>query len=116
MRNQNSKVRVIKRKLSKCKDVCRSYSSLQLAYADELEANDEVLEFSCNVLLRDLELNGSYTTDFLITMKNGDMSVRECVERSKIAKPLNLKLLDASRSYWLHRGIHDWGLVIDGDT
>ena len=30
MRNKNSNVRVVKRKLNKCKDVCRSYSKLFL--------------------------------------------------------------------------------------
>ena len=40
MRNQNSKVRTTKRKLSKCEGVCRTYSALQYAYADILEKND----------------------------------------------------------------------------
>ena len=113
MRNQNSKVRVTKRKLSKCKEVCRTFHPLQYAFADVLEQNPEVAEFRCNVPLVGLEMEGTYTTDFVITKTNGDTAVRECVLRDKISKPLNLKLLDASYSYWLRRGVCDWGIVVN---
>lgn len=89
MRNQNSKVRVTKRKLTKCKDVCRTFSPLQYAFADMLVQNPDVSEFRCNVPLVGLELDGVYTTDFVITKLNGDIAVRECVLRDKISKPLN---------------------------
>ena len=36
--------------------------------------------------------------------------VRECVEEKYL-----VKLLDASRTYWLRLGVQDWGLVIDGE-
>ena len=42
MRNKNSNVRVVKRKLNKCKDVCRSYSNIQFSYASLLEKDDTV--------------------------------------------------------------------------
>lgn len=115
MRNQNSKVRVTKRKLSKCKEVCRTFHPLQYAFADVLEQNPEVAEFRCNVPLVGLEMEGTYTTDFVITKTNGDTAVRECVLRDKISKPLNLKLLDASYSYWLRRGVCDWGIVTNAE-
>lgn len=116
MRNQNSRVRVTKRKLSKCKDVCRTYNDIQFAYADILEKDNLVIEFCCNVVLSDIELDGTFTTDFLITKTNGDLYVRECVRRDKITKPLTIKLLDVSRTYWLRRGVEDWGIVIDETT
>lgn len=116
MRNQNSRVRVTKRRLSKCKDVCRTYNDIQFAYADILEKDSLVIEFRCNVVLSNIELDGTFTTDFLITKINGDLYVRECVRRDMISKPLTVKLLDASRTYWLRRGIEDWGIVIDETT
>ena len=58
-------------------------------------------------------MEGDYTTDFLVKMKDGTFIVRECVYRSRITKPMNYKLLELSRSYWLHRGIVDWGCLIN---
>ena len=39
--------------------------------------------------------------------------VRECVFRKFLTKPMTVKLLDASRDYWLKHGVSDWGVVID---
>ena len=116
MRNQNSKVRVTKRKLSKCHEVCRTYTPLQYAYSNILERDESVAEFQCNVLLEGLEIEGKYTTDFIIKKNNGDIAIRECVLRDKLSKPLNIKLLDASHTYWYRRGVLDWGIVIDAET
>ena len=41
--------------------------------------------------------------------------VRECIQRDKISKPMNIKLLDASRAYWLNHGISDWGIVTNAE-
>ena len=41
--------------------------------------------------------------------------VRECVEEKYLMKPMTVKRLDASRTYWLRLGVQDWGLVIDGE-
>ena len=59
-----------------------------------------------------------YTTDFRITRQDGTQYVRECVERSYLTKPkpLTIKLLDISRSYWLARNIKDWGIVTDAES
>lgn len=111
MRNQNSKVRTTKRKLQKCEGVCRTYSALQYAYADILEKDDSVVSFRCNVILTDFQEDGTYTTDFVITNDKGEMAVRECVLRDLMGKPKNVRLLEASRRYWLKRGITDWGIV-----
>lgn len=54
-----------------------------------------------------------YTTDFVCVKVDGDLMVRECVFRKHLMKPLTVKLLDASREYWLRHGVTDWGLVID---
>ena len=113
MRNKKSNVQTIKRKLSKCEDVCRTYNDIQYAYAVLLEEDSLVEKFVCNVVLDDLKLDGIYTTDFLITKTNGELVVRECVQRDKILKPLNARLLDASRNYWLKRGVNDWGVVVN---
>ena len=54
MKKKGYKGRCEKRSLSKCVGVCRTYSDLQSAYADVLEADPQVKEFQCNVLLEGL--------------------------------------------------------------
>ena len=112
MRKKNYKGRCEKRKLDKCIEVCRTYDSLQYAYADLLVADDSILEIRCNVPLDDLE----YTTDFVCVKVDGDWMVRECVYRKHLTKPLTIKLLDISKDYWARHGVTDWGLVIDAEV
>lgn len=115
MRNCKNKERCEKQAFTKHNGVCRTYSELQLAFARQLEADENIVEFRCNVPLTDFELtDGSYTTDFLCTTVTGDMMVRECIKRALIERPKKLKMLDASREYWAARGITDWGIIIDG--
>ena len=112
MRKKNYKGRVIKRYLPKCNEVCRTYDPLMSAYAEKLSKQEDIEEFRCNVFLEGLS-EGDYTTDFLIKKTDGTLMVRECVYRSRIIKPLHYKMLELSRKYWLHRGIVDWGCVIN---
>lgn len=92
----------------------RAYNDIQAAYAEKLEADAEVTEFFCNVLLDGLEI-GEYSSDFLCVRTDGERFVQECVERKHLMKPKTVKLLDASRGYWRRHGIEDWGLVIDAE-
>ena len=55
------------------------------------------------------------TTDFLCTMQDGSLRVRECVSRDHLMKPMNVKLLDASRGYWQKNGVTDWKIVTDAE-
>lgn len=112
MRKKNFKGRCEKRTISKCDEVCRTFDSIQYAYADVLQASEDIKEIRCNVPLDGLP-DGEYTSDFVCTKTNGDLLVRECVERRFLTKPLTVKLLDASRLYWLRRGVTDWGLVVN---
>lgn len=112
MRKKNFKGRCEKRTISKCEGVCRTFDPIQYAYADVLQASEDIKEIRCNVTLDGLP-DGEYTSDFVCTKTNGDLLVRECVERRFLTKPLTVKLLDASRLYWLRRGVTDWGLVIN---
>ena len=114
MIKKNFKGRCRKWKLEKCKDVMRAYSDNQAAYAERLEKGDEVKEYQCIVLLEGLD-EGEYTSDFLCVKADGDFMVRECVERKFLMKPRTVKLLDASRNYWLRHGVKVWGLVIDAE-
>lgn len=114
MKKKNYKGRCEKRKLEKCNEICKTYDDLQLAYAIQLSKAEDVLEFKCNILLEGLE-EGCYTTDFVCTKINGEIMVRECTYRKMLVKPLTAKLLEASRQYWIRRGISDWGLVIDAE-
>lgn len=59
-----------------------------------------------------LEL-GEFTTDFVCVKTDNNLTVRECVSKNHLMKPLTVKLLDASREYWLKRGVIDWGRIID---
>lgn len=68
----------------------------------------------CNVPLEGLE-EGEYTSDFVCVKSDGDLMVRECLQRDRLTKPMNAKLLNASRNYWLKRGVADWGLVINAE-
>lgn len=111
MQKKNYKGRCTKKNLSKCKGVCRTYTPLQEAYADILQKDDDIIEFECNVLLDGEE----YTTDFLFKKEKGDLAVRECVTRNYLTKPMVIKLLDMSRTYWLSRGVDDWGVVIESE-
>ena len=112
MRKVNFKGRCEKRVLSKCKSVIKSYDPIQNAYADILEANSNIVEIQCNVPLDDDDSMG-YMTDFLCTKTDGEFLVRECITRKLLVKPLTGKLLDMSRTYWLRRGVRDWGIVTD---
>ncbi len=112
MRKKNFKGRCEKRTISKCEDVCRTFDPIQYAYADILQASEDIKEIRCNVPLDGLP-DGEYTSDFVCTKANGDLLVRECIDRRFLTKPLTVKLLDASRLYWLRRGVSDWGLVIN---
>lgn len=112
MVKKNYKGRCIKKSVSKSKEVCRTYNDLQLVYLDMLQANEGIAEIRCNIPL-DGDKIGEYNTDFLCVKSDGDLLVRECVFRKHLLKPLTVKLLDASRLYWLNRGVNDWGLVID---
>ena len=55
MRKLNYKGRCTKRKLSKCKDVCRTFDAIQMKVVDMLQANDEIKSFRCNVCLEGVE-------------------------------------------------------------
>ena len=112
MRKKNYKGRCEKRRLDKCVEVCRTYDSIQSAYADVLATDDSILEIRCNVPLDDLE----YTTDFVCVKTDGDLMVRECVYRKHLTKPMTIKLLDSSRDYWARHGVSDWGVVIDAEV
>lgn len=107
------RTRCEKKTMSKCADgVARTYNVLESKYADKLEADPNVKEFRCQVLLEGLEI-GEYCSDFVATKMDGDLMVRECVFRKHLTKPMTGKLLDASRNYWRRRGVADWGIVID---
>lgn len=114
MRNKNSHVVNIKRKLSKCNKIFVAFNELQLKYGETLENNEEILDIRFNVELTDFELGDNFTTDFLCTKRDGEMLVRECVYRKNLLKPAVIKMLDASRNYWKSRGIDNWGIVLDG--
>ena len=72
------KGRCEKRSLSKSKEVVKTYSAIQYAYADILQGDEAVAEIQCNVFLDGLP-EGKYTSDFVCIKVGGDLMVRECV-------------------------------------
>ena len=114
MRQRKMKSRCEKRHLSKCEEVCRTYDKVQYSYATRLEEDPNIESFKCNVYLEGLEI-GDFTSDFVAVKANGDLMVRECVWRKNLPRPRTLKLLDASRDFWVRRGVQDWGIVIDAE-
>lgn len=114
MRKMGYKGRAEKRSLSKSKEICRTYDPIQGKYAEKLEESPDIQEIRCNVLLEGLE-EGEYTSDFVCVKKNGDLMVRECLQRDRLTKPMNAKLLNVSRNYWIKRGVTDWGLIINAE-
>lgn len=115
MRNSNTRAMCNKRQLSKAKGVVRTYNEVQDRFADILEKDSSIRDFICNYPLSDFSIeDGKYTSDFYCTTNNGEIVVYECCFRRYITKPLTAKLLDASRNYWLKRGV-DWRLVVDAE-
>lgn len=112
VRKKGYKGRCEKKSLSKSQEVCRFYDVIQSTYADVLQNDNDIQEIRCNVLLDGFS-EGNYTSDFVCVKTNGELMVRECVFRKFLTKPMTVKLLDASRNYWLKHEVSDWGLVID---
>ncbi|MBA4688112.1 MAG: hypothetical protein H2184_13220 [Candidatus Galacturonibacter soehngenii] len=102
----------VKRYIEKCEDVCKTYSPLQYDFTDLLNESEDIISFRCNVLLEGLA-EGEYTSDIVATKQDGNLMVRECVDRNKLTRPLTAKMLDMSRDYWKLHGIIDWGIVIE---
>lgn len=113
MRNKNTHSVTLKKKLSKCNGIFYAYNDLQYKYGEQLDGNNEIAEIKCNVPIDECELGDTYTTDFYCVKTNGDILVRECVYQDKLLKPQVIKMLDASRNYWLSKGITDWGIVLN---
>ena len=112
MVKKNYKGRCIKLSLTKSKDVLKLYSKIQERCAVLFQEDEKITEIRCNVPLDGLSV-GDHTSDFVCRKKNKDILVRECVRRCHLTKPMTVKLLDASRNYWLRHGVMDWGIVID---
>ena len=111
MRKKNFKGRCEKQSLDKFVTICKTYEPIQSAYANILVENKDISEVRCNVVL-DGEC-AEYMTDFVCTKINGDLMVRECISIRLLEKPLSMKLMDMSRTYWLRHGVSDWGIVVD---
>ena len=112
MKPAKCKDRCTKKRIEKCQEIARLYNKIAVAYADILEADDEIQTITCNVPMEGLPV-GEYTSDFVCIKTDGSYMVRECVWRKKLLSPRTAKLLDASREYWLKRGVQDWGVVIE---
>lgn len=115
VRNKNQKTRCEKQMLPKVEGIFKSYDKVQSAGAVYLSKQEDIENIRCNV--DSAVIDGvAYTTDFIYEKKDGTLAVRECVFRKLITKPKTVKLLDASRSFWMKRGVMDWGIIIDADA
>lgn len=114
MRNTNGKGKTKTRKLQKCNGRFIAHNEVQWVYAETLENDESIAEIKCNVKLQGCELGDNYSTDFVCTQTNGELLVVETIEKKHLFKPLSCKQLDASRNYWMRRGVSDFRLVIGG--
>lgn len=114
MRKKNFKGRCQKRKVEKCKDVCRTYDPIQFAFADVLSKREDIKEFRCNVVLENSEWD-EYMSDFVCIRTDGAMIVYECVNQKLVERIATMKLLDESRKFWISKGA-EWGIVINEET
>ncbi len=115
MRNvkNHTRVSVVRTKFRKSiNGTCSLYSPLQKRFAEFLDKDNNVKEFEANVVVSDLELEGTYTTDFVVKYNDESIKAWECVLRRHITKPKTLKMLSASREYWLKKGIK-WSVVTE---
>lgn len=110
MNIKNIKTKCTKQNTSKSEGICRTYSMIAEAYVNILEEDNDIITYTTNVLMANLEV-GEYTTDFLCTKANGQQMIRECIDRTNLLRPKNALLLDYSRNYWKSRGIDNWGIV-----
>ena len=113
MRNSKTHSITIKRQLKKCKTIFSAFNELQYAYGMQLDENNDIVEIKCNVKLTGCTEGENYTSDFYCIKRDSEPMIRECVDRTKLLKPMTLKTLDISRNYWLSKGITDWGIVIN---
>lgn len=114
MYSKKYKGKCVKKRISKSNDVIRCFDDIMIAYVNELEKDDNIVEVQCNIPLDDFSL-GEYTTDFVCKLKDGSLRVRECVQRDKLTHHITVKWMDASRTYWLRREVRDWGIVTNAD-
>ena len=114
VRKKNFKGRCVKKVVCKAEGVCKTYDALQLKALEMLEQEDAIREIRCNV-----PLDGSpwdlYMTDFLCQTENGDWIAFETCFRKLLVRPQTMELLDASRNYWMKRGVK-WGLIVDAEV
>lgn len=112
MRNTNTKGKTMTRALAKCNKSFIAYNEVQWAYAEVLENDDDIAEIKCNVKLLGFELGDNYSTDFVCSKKSGELLIVETVLKKHLLKPMNCRLLDGSRRYWMGRGVTDFRLVV----
>ncbi len=112
MRNSKTHSMTMKKKLTKCQSVFNAYNDIQYSYGIALDKNNDIVDIKCNVKLTGCSEGEHYTTDFYCVKSNGEVMVRECVDKNKLLKPMVVKLLDISRNYWMSKGVIDWGIVL----
>lgn len=113
MRKRDFKGRCEKRRLPKFNEVCKTYDKMQSVMAFRLSKQDEFVELYCNVGLEGV-LDDAYMSDLVGVREDGSKVVYECVYKKHLSKPMTTRLLDASRRYWLAKGVDekDWILVV----
>ena len=112
MRKRDFRGRCEKRSIPKCEGVCRTFDIVQSKYADVLSERVDIQSFRTNVPMGGLTI-GEYTSDIVAVKADGSLMVRECTRRANLLRTKTCTLLDASREYWLLRGVMDWGIVVE---
>lgn len=113
MRNERTRSRTIRKRIGKCRGIFRAFNEIQLRYAEKLDQREDIKTIECNVRLVGLSIGEGYTSDLVCAKEDGSLMVRETVQRKHLLRPSTARLLDASREYWLSKGVKDWGIVLD---
>lgn len=82
MRNSKTHSVTIKKKLDKCQSVFHAFNEIQYTYGIKLDGNTDIVDIKCNVKLIGCSEGEQYITDFYCTKSNGEIMVRECVDKT----------------------------------
>lgn len=125
MQKANKKQRNILFKSDKNDTILSVCSATAKEYAKTLEIDMDVACYETNVPLdkekyqyinplyiRKLYFETEWTTDFVITDKNGKKRVRELVSREMLSHQSDIEKLEFSRRYWSLMNDVEWKILL----
>ena len=125
MKKAKKRQREIRFHSPKCGRLICINSYAEQAYANVLEADEQVEGFEENYCLnterfqnidpvgiRSSYFDQEWKTDFLVHKKDGSHAVRELVRGDELTRNTVLEQLELSRRYWEVEGVSDWKIIL----